>query len=77
MLYGPLDYKNKVTLQYTKIERERVHLSLRKIADYRFLFYFLVTFLVIKFIFSLSYINNFFVLFLIFCCYIFVKALVM
>lgn len=80
LLYGPLYYKNKINLQQinspSKLEvHRRVRLSLRKLADYRLIFYFLITFFFVKFIFGFSFINNFAVFFLLFTCYVLVKAL--
>ena len=82
LLYGPNYFKNKINLHQindkTRVDHQKqARLSLRKLADYRFMSYFLISFFLFKFIFGLSYINNFAIFFFIFTCYILIKSLFM
>jgi hypothetical protein len=82
LLYGPNYYKNKINLhqinEKTRIDHQtQVRLSLRKLADYRFISYFIIIFFLVKIIFGFSSLSNLAIFFLIFTCYILIKSLFM
>lgn len=79
-MQGPnIDIASAKTDETRKKEQQQqqqlVRLSLRKLADYRFLLYSIFTFYLIKFVFGFTYLSNFAFIGFIFACYILISAL--
>lgn len=80
-LYGPLDIKNKFLYKSDNQQIERnlnARLSLRLLADYRFLVYSLIILILMKYLIfnNSSNLTILFLMFFIYFCYILVKTFV-